>query len=86
MEAESYDNYSDEPNVADSLSMPHSVEAEQSVLGGLMLDNSRFDAVAEYVNSDDFYQDSHRQIFSVMQALSEEGKPFNRFARKEVQT
>lgn len=57
--------------------LPHSIEAEQSVLGGLMLDNSRFDAVAEFVSETDFYRDTHRQIFAVMHELSEEAKPLD---------
>jgi len=39
---------------------PHSIEAEQSVLGGLMLDNERWDDVAERVVADDFYTRPHR--------------------------
>ncbi len=58
-------------------SLPHFIEAEQSVLGGLMLDNQRFDAVAELVNEEDFYQDSHRQIFKVMGELAAESHPLD---------
>lgn len=58
-------------------SLPHSPEAEQAVLGGLMLANSGFDAVAEVLQPEDFYKNSHRQIFLVMAALSEESKPFD---------
>jgi replicative DNA helicase len=57
--------------------LPHSIEAEQSVLGGLMLDNSRFDAVAELLGSNDFFKDSHRQIFRVMAELAAEGHPLD---------
>ncbi|GAB1264191.1 replicative DNA helicase [Aurantivibrio infirmus] len=57
--------------------LPHSVEAEQSVIGGLMLDNSRFDAVAEFVTVEDFYKDDHRQIFKVMVELATESKPLD---------
>ena len=39
---------------------PHSVEAEQSVLGGLLLDNSAWDRIADLVARDDFYRDDHR--------------------------
>ncbi len=42
---------------------PHSVEAEQSVLGGLLLDNAAFDRVADVVREDDFYRFDHRIIF-----------------------
>lgn len=64
------------PNSGEKL-LPHSVEAEQSVLGGLMLDNARFDAVAEYVTAGDFFQDSHRQIFRIMAELAEDAKPLD---------
>lgn len=50
---------------------PHSIEAEQSVLGGLMLDNERWDDVAERVVSDDFYTRPHRHIFTEMARLQE---------------
>ncbi len=56
---------------------PNSIEAEQSVLGGLMLDNQAWDNVAERVITEDFYLLSHRLIFAVMQRLSEENKPID---------
>ncbi|MDF7761627.1 replicative DNA helicase [Kosakonia cowanii] len=56
---------------------PHSIEAEQSVLGGLMLDNERWDDVAERVVSEDFYTRQHRHIFTEMHRLQEMGKPID---------
>lgn len=56
---------------------PHSVEAEQAVLGGLMLDNLRLEAVREVLTERDFYRDDHRQIFRMMCALSEESEPLD---------
>ncbi|KFC05358.1 replicative DNA helicase [Trabulsiella odontotermitis] len=56
---------------------PHSIEAEQSVLGGLMLDNERWDDVAERVVSDDFYTRPHRHIFTEMARLQETGSPID---------
>ena len=56
---------------------PHSVEAEQSVLGGLMLDNRAFDQVADRMNEHDFYRKEHRQIFRVMARLLELSKPID---------
>ncbi len=44
--------------------LPHSIEAEQAVLGGLMLSNGSFDAVAEFVAESDFFSQDHRLIFS----------------------
>ncbi|WP_434526005.1 replicative DNA helicase [Photorhabdus asymbiotica] len=56
---------------------PHSLEAEQSVLGGLMLDNERWDNVSERVTSNDFFSRPHRRIFSEMQRLLEMGNPID---------
>lgn len=56
---------------------PHSIEAEQSVLGGLMLDNERWDNVSERVSSQDFYSRPHRIIFGEMQRLLEQGQPID---------
>ena len=56
---------------------PHSIEAEQSVLGGLMLDNNAFDDVAELVSDVDFYRRDHRLIFRAIAQLAEYRKPFD---------
>ena len=48
---------------------PQSIEAEQSVLGGLMLENQRWDDVAEIVSEQDFNSRPHRSIFSAMRSL-----------------
>src|SRR5450830_1834135 len=48
---------------------PHSIEAEQSVLGGLMLDNNAWDRIADVVSAADFYRYDHRYIFEVIVAL-----------------
>jgi replicative DNA helicase len=42
---------------------PHSIEAEQSVIGALLIDNSAFDRIADLVGEADFYKDDHRRIF-----------------------
>jgi replicative DNA helicase len=54
---------------------PHSVEAEQSLLGGLLLDNQAFDKIADLVTADDFYRDDHRRLFRHVAKLVEQGKP-----------
>jgi replicative DNA helicase len=54
---------------------PHSIEAEQSVLGGLLLDNSAFDRIADVVMEVDFYRDDHRRIFRHISRLVERSKP-----------
>jgi replicative DNA helicase len=56
---------------------PHSLEAEQSVLGGLLLDNERWDTVAERVVSSDFYSRPHRLIFDGIKTILESGKPLD---------
>ena len=54
---------------------PHSVEAEQSVLGGLMLDNTAWEKVADLLVEADFYQRSHQLIFRGIADLREQDKP-----------
>jgi replicative DNA helicase len=54
---------------------PHSIEAEQSLLGGLMLDHKSWDKVADVVSEADFYRKDHRLIFSAIAALSEDANP-----------
>ena len=55
------------------LAPPHSIGAEQSVLGGLMLDSGAWDKVAGKISEDDFYREDHRLIFRSILALIEEG-------------
>jgi replicative DNA helicase len=54
---------------------PHSVEAEQSVLGGLMLDSAAWDQVADRVLAEDFYRNDHRLIFEAVAGLIERNQP-----------
>jgi len=54
---------------------PNSVEAEQSLLGGLMQDNEAWDKVADLVIAEDFYRKDHRLIFGAISALAEDGHP-----------
>lgn len=56
---------------------PHSIEAEQSVLGGLMIANQSWDDVADQLTPTDFYRASHRQIFTQMAKLVEAGDPID---------
>ncbi|KJZ16740.1 MULTISPECIES: replicative DNA helicase [Halomonas] len=56
---------------------PHSVEAEQSVLGGLMLDNQAWDNIADRLVADDFYRYEHRLVFNAMVALAESSRPLD---------
>ncbi len=54
---------------------PHSVEAEQAVLGGLMLDSNAWDAVADIVSAADFYRRDHRLIFEAVAEVVERRGP-----------
>lgn len=56
---------------------PHSVEAEQSVLGGLMLDNRAWDNIVDRLQEDDFYRHEHRSVFNAMMRLTEQNKPLD---------
>jgi len=69
--------YSDTPdNSIEFLKVPpFSIEAEQSVLGGLMLNNEAWFSIADLINEDDFYRPEHQLIFSAIKSLSEEARP-----------
>lgn len=54
---------------------PHSVEAEQSVLGGLLLENAAFDRIGDRINGADFYRREHRAIFDTIAWLCMANKP-----------
>lgn len=54
---------------------PQSIESEQSVLGGLMLDNAAFDLVADVLVVDDFYRRDHRVIYEKIQEMCSAGRP-----------
>lgn len=56
---------------------PHSIEAEQSTLGALMLDNSKWDEICEIVEAAAFYCFPHRRIFTAMAELVHDDKPLD---------
>ncbi len=56
---------------------PHSVEAEQAVLGGLMLDNSEWDNIADVLLPEDFYRAEHQLIYKMMMQQSEANSPID---------
>lgn len=56
---------------------PHSIEAERSVLGGLMLDDNAWDNISSVVSAQDFYRSDHRIIFRCMADLVERNKPLD---------
>ncbi|RLA96675.1 MAG: replicative DNA helicase [Deltaproteobacteria bacterium] len=56
---------------------PHSLEAEQSVLGGIIIDNEAMNRVLELLRPGDFYKEAHQRIFGAMISLFERGEPLD---------
>ncbi|PIU17010.1 MAG: replicative DNA helicase, partial [Gallionellales bacterium CG08_land_8_20_14_0_20_59_87] len=56
---------------------PHSVEAEQSVLGGILLDTSAWDKITDLLSEQDFYRAEHRLIWHHIGRLTEHAKPID---------
>ncbi|MDC0931416.1 replicative DNA helicase [Methylophilaceae bacterium] len=54
---------------------PHSIEAEQSILGGLLIDNKAIDRIAGQVSASDFYRNDHRIIFTHISKLIDNNDP-----------
>ena len=54
---------------------PHSIEAEQSLIGGILLDNAAWERIADLVGDADFYRDDHRRIYQHIARLIDAGKP-----------
>lgn len=63
---------------------PHSIEAEQSVLGGLLLDETGWDKVTGLVEEHDFYRYEHRLIFNAIKSLAEQNRPADVITVEEV--
>src|SRR3954469_6874321 len=63
---------------------PQSIEAEQSVLGGLLLDNAAWDRIADIISEADFYRADHRAIFRYIAQLIEENKPADALTVAEI--
>ena len=65
-------------NETESLKLPpYSLEAEQAVLGGLMIDNGTWDQVSDVVMQEDFYRKDHRLIYEAIFSLAEENNPYD---------
>ncbi|KJV25024.1 DNA helicase [Aquitalea magnusonii] len=79
---EQYENF--DGAMASLRTPPHSTEAEQSVLGGLMLDNGAFDKIADVVSEADFYRHDHKLIFKHIARLIELGRPADVVTVSEV--
>jgi replicative DNA helicase len=56
---------------------PHSIEAEQAVIGGLLLDNRAWEQIADKLVDDDFYRYDHRLLFAAIRELESRNEPFD---------
>ena len=63
---------------------PHSIEAEQALLGGLMLDHKSWDKIADVVSASDFYRKDHALIFTAIAELAEDANPCDVVTVSEV--
>ena len=63
--------------------LPHSLDAEKSVLGAILIRNEAFNPAAELIDARDFFRDAHRRIFERMVTLSERGDPIDFITLKE---
>src|SRR5574340_619864 len=64
-----------DPQLAQMRLPPHSLEAEQAVLGGLLLDNSAWDRIGDVVSESDFYRQDHRQVLRAIVRQIAENRP-----------
>ncbi len=64
-------------NVASLKIPPHSIEAEQAVIGGLLLDNRAWEKIADKVVAGDFYRADNRMLFSAIGSLESKNEPFD---------
>ena len=69
------ESFGEDPELLNLRLPPHSIEAEQAVLGGLILNNAAWDTVSEQVVTDNFYRRDHRLIFVQIAKLAEAGGP-----------
>jgi len=69
------EGFSGDKQIAQLRSPPHSIEAESSVLGGLLLDNGAWDRVGDLLVDGDFYRYEHRQVYAAIGALVNASRP-----------
>jgi replicative DNA helicase len=69
------EGYSPDRQIAQLRVPPHSIEAESSVLGGLLLDNGAWDRVGDLLSDGDFYRYEHRLIYAAMATLINASRP-----------
>ena len=68
-------NHASDPQIQAMRVPPQSIEAEQSVLGGLLLDNTAWDKISDVMSETDFYRADHRLIFQHIMLLIENNRP-----------
>ncbi len=73
MESQSAPLY--DPQVSSLRLPPHSIEAEQALIGGILLDNEAWERIADLISEEDFYRDDHRRIYRHIFRLVDMGKP-----------
>jgi replicative DNA helicase len=71
------------PDLVAERTLPHSLDAEKSVLGAILIHNEAFNHAAELIDARDFFRDAHRRIFDKMVALSERGDAIDFITLKE---
>jgi replicative DNA helicase len=63
---------------------PQNLDAEQSVLGAILLDNEAINQALEVLSPEDFYRETHREIFRAMVDLTEHNKPVDAITLSEL--
>jgi replicative DNA helicase len=63
---------------------PQNIEAEQSVLGSILVNNSALNKVLKIIDRQDFYRETHRKIFSAMMLLAQKGEPIDLITLTEI--
>jgi replicative DNA helicase len=63
--------------------LPHNIDAERTVLGAVLVNDSAFNSAAETLGRDDFYKESHRRIFEAMSSLAERSQPIDLVTLKD---
>src|SRR5262245_35494780 len=71
------------PEVAAERVLPHSLDAEKSVLGAILIHNDAFNHAAELIDAPDFFRDAHRRIFNSMVTLNERNHAIDFITLKE---
>ena len=63
---------------------PQDIEAEMSVLGGILLENEALNKVLDLLTAEDFYRDAHSKLFAAMTDLSEHSEPLDLVTMRSI--